>query len=180
MFRTNYRSIEIVNGPSFWRAAGCVARGVVVQTVFAPLLVVRGRIPSFVTIAVVLSALRLGARRGALLGLVAGVLTDAVAGTGGAWTLASTLLALVCGGITRSFFADGVVLPSLFVGAAVVVRSALFWIIMSSEGYPRGFGVMHLHAALESGVLTEKALRIRLLLFRSRFGGEPTRIERYA
>ena len=51
-----------------------------------------------------------------------------------------TALALICrrGGITRGFFADGVVLPSLFVGAAVVARNALFWIVMSAEGYRRG------------------------------------------
>ena len=59
MFRSSYRSIEIVSGPSFWRGAGCVALGLFVQTVFAPLLVVRGGIPSFVTIAVVLYALSL-------------------------------------------------------------------------------------------------------------------------
>jgi rod shape-determining protein MreD len=179
LFRSNYRSIEIVAGPSFWRGAGCVALGLFVQTAFTPLLVVRGGIPSFVTIAVVLYALRLGARRGALLGLVAGVLTDAVAGTGGAWTLAYTALALLCGGVSRGFFADGVVLPSLFVGVAVVVRSAMFWIIMSAEGYPRGFGSVHLHAALESGALTAVYAFIYLVI-RSRFGGEQTRIERYA
>ena len=179
MFRSNYRSIEIVAGPSFWRGAGCVALGLFVQAVFAPLLVVRGGIPSFVTIAVVLYALRLGARRGALLGLVAGVLTDAVAGTGGAWTLAYTALALLCGAVSRGFFADGIVLPSLFVGVAVVVRSALFWVTMSAEGYPRGYGAVHLHAALESGVLTAIYAFVYLLI-RSRYGGEPTRIERYA
>lgn len=179
MFRSNYRSIEIVAGPSFWRGAGCVALGLFVQTVFAPLLVVRGGIPSFVTIAVVLYALRLGARRGAVLGLVAGVLTDAVAGTGGAWTLAYTLLALLCGGVARGFFADGVVLPSLFVGIAVVIRSALFWVIMSAEGYPRGYGTVHLHAALESGALTAIYAFV-YLVFRARFGGERTHIERFA
>ena len=179
MFRSNYRSIEIVKGPSFWRAAGCVALALFVQTAFAPLLVVRGGIPSFVTIAVVLYELRLGARRGALLGLVAGVLTDAVAGTGGAWTLAYTVLALVCGAVSRGFFADGAVLPSLFVGAAVIARSAMFWIVMSAEGYPRGYGAVHLHAALESGVLTAIYAFVYLLI-RARFGGEPTRIERYA
>jgi rod shape-determining protein MreD len=178
LFRSNYRSIEIVSGPSFWRSAGCVALGLFVQTVFAPILAVRGGIPSFVTIAVVLYALRVGARRGALLGLLAGVLTDAVAGTGGAWTLAYTLLALLCGAVSRGFFADGVVLPSLFVGVAVVVRSAVFWVIMSVEGYPRGYGAMHLHAALESGVLTAIYAFV-YLLFRSRYGGEQTRIERY-
>jgi rod shape-determining protein MreD len=179
LFRSNYRSIEIVAGPSFWRGVGCVVLGLFVQTTCAPFLVVREGIPSFVTIAVVLYALRLGARRGALLGLVAGVLTDAIAGTGGAWTLAYTLLALLCGGVSRGFFADGVVLPSLFVGVAVIVRSALFWIVMSAEGYPRGYGSVHLHAALESGALTAIYAFV-YLVFRSRFGGEQTRIERYA
>jgi rod shape-determining protein MreD len=179
LFRSNYRSIEIVAGPSFWWAAGCVALGLFVQTVFAPLLVIRGGIPSFVTIAVVLYALRLGARRGAALGLVAGVLTDSVAGTGGAWTLSYTLLALSCGVVSRGFFADGIVLPSLVIGVAVIVRSALFWIVMTAEGYPRGYGIVHLHAALESGLLTAIYAFV-YLLFRSRYGGEPTRIERYA
>ncbi len=179
MFRSNYRSIEIVAGPSFWRGAGCVALGLFVQTVFAPFLVIRGGIPSFVTIAIVLYALRLGARRGAVLGLVAGVLTDAVAGTGGAWTLSYTLLALLCGAVSRGFFADGIVLPSLVIGVAVIVRNALFWIIMSAEGYPRGYGTVHLHAALEAGALTAVYAFV-YLLFRSRFGGQPTRIERYA
>src|ERR1700739_1272465 len=146
MFRSNYRSIEIVSGPSFWRAAGCVALGLFVQTVFAPLLVVREGIPSFVTMSLVLYALRLGARRGAVLGLTAGVLTDAVAGTGCAWTLAYTALALLFGGMPRGFSADGVVLPSLFGGVAVIARNAMFWIIMAAEGYPRGYGAVHLHA----------------------------------
>jgi rod shape-determining protein MreD len=179
LFGSKYRSIEIVNGPGFWPSAGFVALAVFVQTAFAPLLVVRGGIPSFVTIAVVLYTLRAGARRGALLGLVAGVLTDAVAGTGGAWTLAYTLLALTCGAVAGRFFADGLVPRSLFVGAAVVVRGAIFWGIMSFEGYPRGFGTTHLHAALESGALTA-VYAFAYLLFRARFGGEQTRIERYA
>ena len=179
MFRSKFRSIEIVNGPSFWRSAGFVALGLFAQTVFAPLLQVRSGMPSFVTIVVVLYALRVGARRGAVLGILAGVLTDAVAGTGGAWTIAYTLLTLMAGGVSRSFFADGAPLTGLFVGVAVLVRSALFWAIMSAEGYPRGYGAVHLHAALESGVLTA-VYAVVYLLFRARFGGEQTRIERYA
>ena len=179
MFRSNYRSIEIVSGPPFWRSAGCVALGLFVQTAFAPLLIVRSGMPSFVTIAVVLYALRVGARRGALLGLIAGVLTDCVAGTGGAWTLTYTLLALVCGAVSRGFFADGAVPPSLFIGVAVIVRNVVFWIVMTAEGYPRGYGAAHLHAAIESGVLTAVCAFVYLLL-RARYGGEQTHIERYA
>ncbi len=179
MFASKYRSIEIVKGPSFWRSAGFVALALFVQTAFAPLLIVRAGIPSFVTIVVVLYTLRAGARRGALLGMLAGALTDAVAGTGGAWTLAYTLLAFACGAVAGGFFADGLVPPSLFIGAAAVVRSALFWAIMAFEGYPRGFGTAHLHAALESGVLTALYAFV-YLLFRARFGSDETRIERYA
>lgn len=178
MFRNSYRSIEIVAGPSFWPSAGCVALGLFVQTAFAPLLVIRGAAPSLVTIAVVLYALKLGARRGALLALVAGVLTDCVAGTGGAWTLTYTFLALVCGAISRGFFSDGVVVPSLFVGAAVVVRNAVFWVIMVAEGYPRGYGSVHLHAALESGLLTAVYAFV-YLLWRVRYGTGPTHIARF-
>jgi rod shape-determining protein MreD len=179
LFRSNYRSIEIVNGPALWRSAGFVALGLFVQTVFAPYFQVRGGMPSFVTVAVVLYALRVGARRGAVLGLIAGVLTDCVAGTGGAWTLAYTLLALLAGAVSRGFFADGMLLPSLAVGIAAIARSAIFWIVMSAEGYPRGYGATHLHAALESGMLTAIYAFV-YLLFRNRFGGEQTRIERFA
>ncbi len=179
MFRSKYRSVEIVNGPGVWPAIGCIALGLFVETVFAPLLRVRSGIPSFITIALVLYALRVGARRGAVVGIVAGGLSDAVAGTGGAWTLAYTALALACGGVARGFFADGLVVPALFVGAAVVARNAVFWGVMSLEGYPRGYGTAHLHAALESGALTT-VYAFAYLLFRARFGGEETRIERFA
>lgn len=179
MFRSNYRSVEIVNGPALWRSVGLVVLGLFVQTVFAPYLLVRSGMPSFVTIAVVLYALRLGARRGSVLGLIAGILTDCIAGTGGAWTIAYTLLALLAGGVSRRFFADGMLLPSIAVGVAVIARSAIFWIVMSAESYPRGYGSTHLHGALESGLLTA-ICAFAYLLFRNRFGGERTRIERFA
>ncbi len=149
------------------------------QTVFAPWLIVRGGIPSFVTIVVVLYTLRSGARRGAALGLLAGVLSDAVAGTGGAWTVAYTVVAPLCGAVARGFFADGLVPPSLVIGVAVVARSAVFWTVMAFAGYPRGFGTVHLHAALISGALSALYAFV-YLLFRARFGGEETRIERFA
>lgn len=179
MFQSKYRSIEIVAGPAFWPSVAFVALAAFVQTAFAPWLMVREGMPSFVTIVVVLYTLRAGARRGTLLGLVAGVLSDALAGTGGAWTLAYTLLAPACGAVARGFFADGLLPPSLFVGVAVVVRSVIFWTVLSFEGYPRGYGTVHLHAALESGALTAVYAFV-YLLFRARFGGEETRIERFA
>lgn len=149
------------------------------QTTFAPLLTIRNATPSFVTIVVALYALQAGGRRGAFLGLIAGALTDAVAGTGGGWTIAYTLVALGCGAVARGFFADGIVPPSFLVGCAVLVRDAIFWIVMIAEGYPRGYATVHLHAALESALFTAVCALV-YGLWRVRFRHERTRIERYA
>ena len=179
MFRSNYRSVEIVNGPPFWRTVGCIVLALFVQATFAPYLTIRNGFPSFVTIVVVLYAIRMGARRGAVAGIIAGVLTDCFSGTGGSWTIAYTLLALLCGAVVRRFFADGIVPPSLLIGAAVIVRDGIFWFVESLEGYPRGFGIVHLHAAVEAGIVTAVCGFIYLVI-RSRFGDEQTRIERFA
>lgn len=153
--------------------------GLFVQTVFAPWLTFRNAIPSFATIAVVLFALRAGARRGAIVGIVAGVLTDALAGTGGGWTLADATVALACGGVSRGLFADGVVPPAVLVALAVLLRDALFWIVMATEGYPRGFATAHLHASLWQAALTG-ACALVYLIVRNRVGGARTRVERFA
>ena len=108
------------------------------------------------------------------------MLTDAVAGTGGAWTLAYTALAMLVRRRSRAVSSPTASCCRAYSsGSAVLVRSALFWVVMAAEGYPRGFGAVHLHAALEAGALTA-AYAFVYLLFRSRFGGESTRIERYA
>lgn len=178
-FRSKYRSIEIVNGPGFWPTVGCVALGLFVQTTLAPALTVRHALPSFVTIAIVLYALRVGARRGATIGLIAGVLTDAIAGTGGGWTIADMLLGLIVGGASRRIFADGVLSSTLIVGVATLLRDTIFWIVMAAEGYPRGYGMAHAHASLWQALLTA-IYALAYLMLRNRLGGDTTHIERYA
>lgn len=178
-YRTKFRSIEIVTGPAFWPSAGWAALALFVQTIAAPQLAIRHAVPSFVTIAIVLYALRAGSGRGALLGLLAGTLTDAVAGTPGAWTIACASIGFAAGGLTRSFFSDGIVPPSLFVGAAVLVRDGIFWTAMSTQDYPRGYGTVHLHASLWQALITA-ACAFVYLAARSRFTEDATRIERFA
>ena len=70
--RTKYRSVEIAVGPAYWPALGWTALLVLAQTTVVPLFVFRNAVPSLVTIAVVLYAVRAGARRGALLAIPAG------------------------------------------------------------------------------------------------------------
>ncbi len=131
-------SIEIVNGYIAlpWRGVACVAHlGLFVQTSLRA-AAARSRRRAVVRDDRGHCSPRCASARGAgaVLGLIAGVLTDAVTDTGGAWTLAYTVLALLRGGVSVGFFADGVVLPSIFVGVAVRgAQRTVLEFIMSAE-----------------------------------------------
>ncbi len=176
--QSNYRSVEIVTGPALLPTVGWTALAVFSQTVFAQLVTLHNTIPSLVTVAVVLYALKAGARRAALLGVIAGILEDCFAHSGGAWTIATTLTALGAGAVARGFFSDGIVTLSAVVGLAVVVRDALFWAVMSLEGYPPGLAVVHVHATLWQAALSALCALV-YLVFRARFINDRTAIERF-
>jgi rod shape-determining protein MreD len=178
-YRTSYRSVEIAVGPAYWPTLGWTALLALAQTVFAPLLTFRGAVPSLVTLAVVLYASRAGARRGAQLALPAGLLLDVFAGTGGGFTLATTLVAILVGGLSRRMFADGVFAPAFLCGVAILFRDLIFWSVMGLEGYPRGFAIPHLHEALWRALLTALVAFIWLVV-RGRLVTDKTTIERYA
>jgi rod shape-determining protein MreD len=175
---SRFRSIEVVTGPALVPTIGWTVLAVFLQTVFAQLLIVHGAVPSLVTIAVVLYAAKAGARRGAILGVIAGLLEDCFAGTAGDWTMATTLMALAVGGIARTFFSDGFAMLGALVALAILLRDGIFWIMMSLQGYPRGFAMSHLHAAIWQALLTGVAAVIYLAA-RSRFVADRTAVERY-
>ena len=114
-----------------------------------------------------------------MLGAIAGIATDVLCGTGGGWTVAYLAVAAGSGTVRARFFADGIVMPSVLVGAAVLVRNALFWIVMTAEGYPRGYGTSHLHVAVEQAVYTGVATVV-IHLVRARFLNRDERVQRYA
>ncbi len=176
--RSSFRSIEVVAGPALAPTIGLTVLAVFVQTMFAHFVAFHGAVPSLVTIAVVLYAAKVGARRGASLGLLAGVLEDSFAGSGGAWTVATTLMALAVGGISRTFFSDGFAMLGALVALAVLLRDAIFWIVMSLAGYPRGFAIVHLHAAVWQAAMTGVCALI-YLIGRSRLLDDDTAVERY-
>jgi rod shape-determining protein MreD len=156
-----------------------LALALFVQTVFAPALTIHGALPSFATIVVVLYALRAGIRGAIVIGAIAGVATDVLSGTGGGWTVAYLAIAAGSSAVRTRFFADGIVLPSVLVAVALLVRNTLFWIVMTAEGYPRGFGTSHLHLAIEQAVFTGIAAAIVQLL-RARFADPADRVQRFA
>ncbi len=178
-YRRKYRSIEIAVGPAYWPTLGWTALLAFAQTALVPLLAFRGAVPSLVTIAVVLYAARAGARRGAMLALPAGLLEDVFAGTGGGWTLSTTIVALMVGGLSRRMFADGAFVPAVLCGGAMLVRDFVFWSVMRAEGFPAGYAVAHFHTALWRAALTA-LIAFLWLVVRGRLVIDKTTIERYA
>ena len=170
--------MEIAVGPAYWPALGWTALLAFAQTVAGPLLAFRGALPSLVTIAVVLYASRAGARRGALLALPAGLLEDIFAGTGGGWTISTTIVAILAGGFSRRMFADGAFIPAMLCGAAVLLRDLTFWSVMRIEGFPPGFAAAHAHTSLWRAAMTA-AIAFAWLAVRGRLVSDKTTIERY-
>ena len=178
MYRTTYRSVEISVGPAYLPTLGWTALLAFIQTTLLPLVAFRGSVPSLVTIAVVLYAARVGARRGALLAIPAGLLEDAFGGGIGGATLALTIVALLVGGISRRVFADGAVIAALLCGAAVLLRDLIFWSWLRIGGFPEGFATVHAHAAVVRALLTT-LVAFAWLALRGRLVADKTTVHRY-
>jgi rod shape-determining protein MreD len=132
-----------------------------VQVTLVRFVSIRGVVPSLVLVAVVWYAIRVDSRRAAIYGLIAGLCEDVLAtGTGGAWTISTTLVAIVAGMLSRGFFADSIPLVAVICAVATLVRNLLFWIVMGVEGYPPGLGMMHFHQALLQALLNAALMAV--------------------
>lgn len=137
------------------------------QTTLAHLLVFHNIEPSFVLLVVVWYAIRVDSPRAALYGLIAGACEDALAAhTGGAFTISTTLVAIVAGALSRGFFADSYPLVGLVVAVATLVHKAIFWTVMALQGFPSGLASMHAREALGEAVIN--AILMMLAMFIAR------------
>jgi rod shape-determining protein MreD len=144
-----------------------LAIAVVAQATVLHFVAIRGATPSLVLVAVVWFAIRVDVRRAAIYGLFAGICEDVLAaGTGGAWTIATTVTAMLTSVSSRGFFADSIPLVSAVTGIATLVRALLFWTVMSLEGYPAGFAGVHFHQALWQALLDVVVMIVAMLIVR--------------
>lgn len=154
-------------GPAWYVAAAWLVAAVVVQATVAHYLAIRDVVPSFVLVAVVWYAIRVDARRAALYGLAAGFLEDALsAQTGAAWTIATTLSAMLASRLSRGFFADSIPLATSVTVAATLARALLFWVVMALSGYPPGLATLHFHEALLQAALNAVVIVVAMLVAR--------------
>jgi rod shape-determining protein MreD len=165
-FRSKPHTAPFV-GPAWYVAAAWLALAVLAQSTIVHYLAIRNVVPSLVLVVVVWYSLRVDLRRAALYGFVAGLCEDALAAqTGAAWTIATTLAAMLASVLSRGFFADSIPLVIGITVLATLVRALLFWIVAALEGYPPGLGSMHLHEAALQSALNAIAMVVAMVIVR--------------
>jgi rod shape-determining protein MreD len=154
-------------GPRWYVAAAWLAAALIAQSTILHAVAIRNVVPSVVLVVVVWYAIRVDAPRAALFGLVAGLCEDILSPqSGGAWTISTTLVAVLAGMLSRGFFADSLPLVCTIVAFATLVRSLLFWTVMGFEGYPPGLGAMHFREALLQAVMNVAVMLVAMLVVR--------------
>jgi rod shape-determining protein MreD len=165
-FRNKIHEAPFV-GPSWYVAGGWLAVALVLQATLLHYIAIRGVQPSAVLVAVVWYAIRVDSRRAAAYGLLAGLCEDMLAThTGGAWTISTTLVAIIAGALSRGFFADSVPLVASLTAVATLVRYLFFWIVMGFEGYPSGLATLHFHEAVAQGIFNAALMIVVMMVVR--------------
>jgi rod shape-determining protein MreD len=155
------------SGPPWWVAAIWLFAALIAQVTILHHFTIRDVEPSLVLVVVVWYAIRVDSPRAAAYGLAAGLFEDVLAAqTGGAWTISTTLVAVIAGMLSRGFFADSIPLVTLLTGAVTLVRMLIFWIVMSVEGYPPGIGTLHFHETILQAILNMAVMLIAMLIVR--------------
>ena len=154
-------------GPRWWVAALWLAAALIAQATILHYIVIRGAEPNVVLVAVVWYAIRVNARHAAVYGLIAGIMLDMISGhSGGAWTISTTIVAIVAGALSRGFFADSIPLVGAITAVATLFDMLIFWIVRGFEGYPSGLAGMQAHQALIQAVLNAIVISIGTLIVR--------------
>ncbi len=155
------------DGPSWQRAALYLALALVAQVTLLHFFTFRGASVSVVLIAVIWFAILADARRATIYGFSAGFCEDMLSwGTGGAWTISTTITALVAATLSRAFFADSIPLVTGIVVVSTLVRELIFWTVMKLQGFPSGLGVLHFHQALWQAMLNAIFVIAAMLIYR--------------
>ena len=154
-------------GPAWYVAAAWLAAALLAQSTVVHYVAIRGVVPSLVLVVVVWYAIRVDARRAVLYGLAAGLCEDALsAQSGAAWTIATSLSAVLASVLSRGFFADSIPLVIIITVVTTLVRALLYWVVAALGGYPPGLGLMHLHEAVLASVLNAAVMVVAMLLGR--------------
>ena len=126
--RVRPEEAEVFVPPRFWILVALAIGAVLIQSTLLRPLSLRGAHVSLVTVLLVWTGLRCGISTGGILGLIVGIVEDAL-GAGGANVLATTLVGFSAGLLNVRFFADSLPVFVSAVAGATVLRGIVTYLV---------------------------------------------------
>ena len=126
--RVRPEEAEVFVPPRFWVLVALAIGAVLIQSTLLRPLSLRGAHISLVTVLLVWTGLRCGSSTGGVLGLIVGIIEDALGGSG-ANVLATTLVGFSAGLLNVRFFADSLPIFVSAVAGATILRSLVTYLV---------------------------------------------------
>jgi rod shape-determining protein MreD len=164
--RVRPEEAEVSVPPRFWVLVLLMVTAVIVQSTLLRPLAVRGAHISLVTVLLVWTGLRCGVSTGGALGLIAGLIEDALGGSG-ADVLATSLVGFGAGLLNVRFFADSLPVFVSAVAGATILRGIVSYLVIEIGLFERGTFHRVSHELLWQVVLNSVAAAVTLLVLRA-------------
>jgi|GEM_PF-1427330 len=166
---------EVYVAPPFWLLLVLAVAAVLLQATLLAGLTLRGASMSLLTVLIVWTGMRCGVWTGGWLGLLGGLLEDALGG-GGANVLGATLVGFGAGMLSSRFFSDSIPVFVAAVAGATIVRTLATLAVTELALGERGLFHRVSHEMLWQIVLNCIAAAIVLLAVRVASHAWPARV----
>lgn len=164
--RVRPEDAEISTPPRFWVLVLIAVAAIIVQTTLLRPLELHGAHASLVTIVLVWTGLTCGISTGGVLGIIAGLIEDAMGG-GGANVLATMLVGFSAGLLNVRFFADSLPVFISAVAGGTVLRGLVTYLVLELGFSERGTFHRTSHELFWQVVLNCLVAAILLLVMRA-------------
>jgi rod shape-determining protein MreD len=164
--RIRPQDAEVWVPPRFWVLVLLAIAAILIQSTLFRFFSLRGSSVSLLTVLLVWTGLRCGVTTGGLLGLVAGLIEDALGG-GGTNVLGTTLVGFGAGMLNARFFADSLPVFVSAVAGATIVRAITTYFVLEFGFGERGLFHRSSHALVWQILLNVIAAALTLLVLRA-------------
>jgi rod shape-determining protein MreD len=164
--RVRPEEAEVFVPPRFWLLVALAIAAVILQSTLLRPLSLRGAHISLVTVLLVWTGLRCGISTAGVLGLIVGLIEDALGGSG-ANVLATTLVGFSAGLLNVRFFADSLPVFVAAVAGATVLRGIVSYLVSEVGLGVRGSFHRVSHELVWQVVLNSVVAAVTLLILRA-------------
>lgn len=164
--RIRPQDAEVWVAPRFWVLVLLGIAAILIQSTLGRFFSLRGASVSLLTVLLVWTGLRCGVTTGGFLGLIAGLIEDALGG-GGTNVLGTTLVGFGAGMLNTRFFADSLPVFVSAVASATVIRAVTTAIVLEAGFGERGLLHRSSHLLVWQILLNVVAATLTLLVLRA-------------